>query len=445
MQDKLSRKLTKLQLKITGSEHQQYGISLATEWPMIRLSTRELIRHVILPGFLYIVLFFGGSEIIEHAYLNKLQDSTIHFLHLLRGIFSVFFVGAVVLYSLSRAERSFDNRMEGICNLLNASNEGLIAFDRNWRVVSMNTRANELLGNTDSEEFGSWAETLRQKFQNETEFEALNPAGNVTLRVVALQSHEHGCLLLLHDATQEKKREENWLMTEKMASIGRMSAGLAHEIGTPLNIILGRAELIEETQSNFCKKCEEQPNCGLQKHIQIIFQQIERISNIIQQLLTQARTPESPNKQLFSINSCVENVVNFLRPVLDKKNITLHLSLQENMPELFGFPDQFQQVLINLISNSIDAMEGKKGPVHVSTTSRDHHIELSVTDTGCGISDTNLTRIFDPFFTTKEFGKGTGLGLTVTSNIVRAHGGSIDVRTKLDQGTMISIQLPIAS
>jgi two-component system NtrC family sensor kinase len=130
---------------------------------------------------------------------------------------------------------------------------------------------------------------------------------------------------------------------------------------------------------------------------------------------------------------------------LQKKDITLELSLQDNLPELYGFADQFQQVLINLITNSVDAMEGKAGPVLITTSAQGKDIILAVSDKGCGIPDTNLTRIFDPFFTTKEFGKGTGLGLTVTSNIVRAHGGSIDVRTKIDQGTMVSIRLPLES
>jgi signal transduction histidine kinase len=390
---------------------------------------------------LYIILFFGGSEMIEHIFLNRLQDSTIHLLHFIRGIFSVCFVVAAIMYSLSRAEKSFNNRMESVCGLLNVSNKGIIGFDSAWRVVSLNHQARQMLGDIDSEQFQTWVERLRKEFPDHSEFECPNPAEDRLLRIDALQSHPSGSLLLLHDATTEKKQEEKWLVAEKMASVGRMAAGLAHEIGTPLNIISGRAELIEQMQAKICVDCKHSPECAVQKHIRIIFEQIERISAIIRQLLTQTREP-SVAKQYFDLNTCVERVVEFLQPVFEKNNITLQSHLSRNLPNLYGFPDQFQQVLINLLSNSVDALESG-GRIQVSTKFQDGSIALAVTDSGCGISQTDLTRIFDPFFTTKEFGKGTGLGLTVTSNIVRAHGGTIDVQTKPHQGTSFTIHLPV--
>jgi signal transduction histidine kinase len=409
---------------------------------MIRLSRKELIRHVVFPGILYIILFFGGSEIIEHVFLNQLEDSTIHVLHFVRGIFSVCFVVAAVLYSLWRAEETFNRRMEAICGLLNVSNKGIIAFDSGWDVVSLNPQARQMLGDINSKAFSEWVQRLRKEFHAHTEYECFNPTEDKLLRIDALQSHPNGSLLMLHDATTEKKQEEKWLVAEKMASVGRMAAGLAHEIGTPLNIISGRAELIEQMQANICVDCGHYPNCGVQKHIRIIFDQIERISGIIRQLLTQTREPVSA-KQYFDMNTCVERVAEFLQPVFEKHSITLQSHLQKNLPNLYGFPDQFQQVLINLMSNSVDAMESKGGRIQISTKCENDHVELRVADEGCGISQSDLTRIFDPFFTTKEFGKGTGLGLTVTSNIVRAHGGTIDVRTKPNQGTEFTIHLPV--
>jgi len=408
---------------------------------MIQISRRDLIRHVVFPGLLYIILFFGASEIIEHTYLNQLQDSTIHVLHFIRGIFSVCFVVAAILYSLSRAEESFNRRMEAVCGLLNVSNKGIIGFDSAWRVVSLNHQARQMLGDIHSEEFSDWVQNLRNEFPTHSEFECSNPAEDRVLRVDALQSHPNGSLLLLHDATLEKKQEEKWLVAEKMASVGRMAAGLAHEIGTPLNIISGRAELIEQMQSKICVNCTHSPECAVQKHIRIIFEQIERISAIIRQLLTQTRAPAAA-KQYFDLNTCVERVVEFLQPVLEKNNILLQSHLSRNLPNLYGFPDQFQQVLINLLSNSVDALESG-GRIQVSTVFQNGGVALAVADDGCGISQSDLTRIFDPFFTTKEFGKGTGLGLTVTSNIVRAHGGTIDVQTKPHHGTSFTIHLPV--
>jgi two-component system, sporulation sensor kinase E len=195
-------------------------------------------------------------------------------------------------------------------------------------------------------------------------------------------------------------------------------------------------------QAKTCVYCNHLPECTLQKHIRIIFEQIERISGIIRQLLTQTREPASA-KQYFDLNTCVERVVEFLQPVFEKNNITFQSHLSRNLPNIYGFPDQFQQILINLMSNSVDAINSHGGNIAVSTKYENGFVFLDVADDGCGISQSDLTRIFDPFFTTKEFGKGTGLGLTVTSNIVRSHGGTIDVHTKPNQGTSFSIHLPI--
>jgi signal transduction histidine kinase len=408
---------------------------------MIQLSRRDLVRHVVFPGLLYIILFFGGSEVIEHMLLNRLQDSTIHLLHFIRGIFSVCFVVAAILYSLSRAEESFNRRMESICGLLNVSNKGIIAFDSSWKVVSLNHQAKQMLGDISSKEFQTWVQHLRTEFPSHSNFQCLNPSEDRLLRIDALQSHPSGSLLLVHDATSEKKQEEKWLVAEKMASLGRLAAGLAHEIGTPLNIISGRAELMEQMQAKICVDCNHSKECGVHKHIRIIFEQIERISAIIRQLLTQTREPVSA-KQYFDLNNCVERVAEFLQPVFEKNNILLQPHLSRNLPNLYGYPDQFQQVLINLLSNSVDAIDSG-GRIQVSTRFENGTIALAVTDDGSGISTPDLTRIFDPFFTTKEFGKGTGLGLTVTSNIVRAHGGTIDVHTKPNHGTCFTIHLPI--
>jgi len=408
---------------------------------MIRLSKHDVVRYLALPCFAYIVLFFGGSEIIEHVYLNKLADSMIHWLHLIRGVFSVFFVAGLVLYSLSQAQRSFNFQMESVCSLLNAAKDGLIAFDQLGNVVSHNTRAAELLGSFDAGDFRLWKKNLHEKLKSQKEFECESPDSNSLLRVVALQSHESGTLLLLQDISTAKQTEEQWLIAEKMASVGRMAAGLAHEIGTPLNIISGRAELIQTAQANICGECTHE--CPVEKHTRVIFQQIERISRIIQQLLTQARQT-NVDRELFSLNACVAKVTEFLQHETEKKNIQLQLKLQEDIPRLFGFADQFQQVLINLLTNSMDALE-QGGTIEIITQCRGGCVELSVADSGCGISSDNLTKIFDPFFTTKEFGKGTGLGLTVTSNIIRSHGGSIEVQSKIGKGTRFMIHIPVAA
>lgn len=408
---------------------------------MVRLTPREFIRLIGLPTLIFVILFFGGSELLEHHFYYSLNESTLHLLHTARGILSVFFITVLVYYLLTKAEKNYLHRMDTICSLLNAANQGLIAFDASWSVRSMNSMAAEMLGNTHSTDFRAWSEQLRDKIKAANDVECASPNGEIDLRVIAIQSQGGGHLLLLQDISDEHKSEDQWIITEKMATIGRMAAGLAHEIGTPLNIISGRAELIESMQTAVCAKCDGRSTCAVGKHISVIFQQIERITRIIQQLLSQAREP-ARQKEMFSLNDTVQKVVTFVQPELDKKNIHLNLHLQNNLPEIYGSTDQYQQVLINLLTNAMDAVNGNGGKITISTISEKDHINLIVEDNGSGIPDANLTKIFDPFFTTKEFGKGTGLGLTVTSNIVRSHGGTIDVKSKMDQGTQIIIHLP---
>lgn len=411
---------------------------------MIRLSPSQFLRYVGLPCTVFVILFFGGSELLEHHFYYSLSEPMLHVLHTVRGIFSVFFIAFLVYYSLSRAQESSAQKMETVCSLLNAAKQGLIAFDPSWKVLSHNASAAEMLGSIHTDSFGKWAATLAQRLDDSQEFEIESPDDERLLRVLALQSKEGGYLLLLQDVTAEHKNEDQWLITEKMATIGRMAAGLAHEIGTPLNIISGRAELIESMQSSICDQCDVNTNCAVNKHISVIFQQIERITRIIQQLLAQARGP-ALEKEVFCINNTAQKVIAFLQPELEKKQIHLKLSLQKNIPSIYGSPDQYQQILINLLTNAMDAVEGKAGQIEIKTDFTNQELELRIKDNGVGIPDENLTKIFDPFFTTKEFGRGTGLGLTVTANIVRAGGGRIDVTSKVDHGTEILVRFPASS
>src|SRR5262249_14927394 len=169
---------------------------------MIRLSTQEIYKYLALPCLLYIVLFFGGSEIIEHVYLNKLADSTIHWLHLVRGVISVFFVAAIVVYFPFPAQRDFSHQIESICSLFSSADEGLVAFNADLKVLSFNTRASHLLGGFRTSAFQNWIGLLSTMLNVKNEFEIPSPDGERRLRIVALQSQASGYLLLLQDITE---------------------------------------------------------------------------------------------------------------------------------------------------------------------------------------------------------------------------------------------------
>ncbi len=245
-----------------------------------------------------------------------------------------------------------------------------------------------------------------------------------------------GTALIMRDVTQLKQYESELRQTEKLSFIGQISAGIAHEIGTPLNIILGNAEYLMMDMRFGERNYDE---------LKMIVGETNRIAKLIQQLLDFAR-PKKMRAKAVDLNSEIENVLQLLKSQLDKSSIELSLKLQKNLPFVFGDAAQLQEVFVNLIVNSIHSMENG-GKLVIST----HHkngqdedlIEVIIADTGCGIPEENLPRIFNPFFTTKEVGKGTGLGLAITQRIVQDHKGAISVESKVDKGTSFKLNFPV--
>ncbi|MBI2877541.1 MAG: HAMP domain-containing protein [Candidatus Tectomicrobia bacterium] len=236
----------------------------------------------------------------------------------------------------------------------------------------------------------------------------------------------------LLEATKRKIELERQLQhSEKLAAVGRLAAGLAHEIGTPLNVISGRAEYLLADME------EEDPKA---RSLRTIVVQIERITRIIDRLLGYARA-HSPQIVLTSLARVLSSVLALLDHELDRRGIQVELKLPPGLPHLAVDPHMLQQVFINLLLNALDAMpEGDR--VRIAAEARNDWMEVSVEDAGCGIPAADIPRIFDPFFTTKKPGKGTGLGLSVISGIIQEHGGRIEVTSQVGVGTTFRIHLP---
>ncbi len=225
--------------------------------------------------------------------------------------------------------------------------------------------------------------------------------------------------------TQEQLRQ-----TERLAELGALASGMAHEIGTPMNVILGRAEyLMQRTQ-------EEQTKKGLET----IVTQVERITKIMNQLLTFARRRPS-EQQPIDLKQTVRDCLEILNERIMRHRIQVETDFEAALPTVHADQDHISQVLLNLFINAVQAMpEG--GRLRVGLARADSHVKITVADSGHGISSEHLSKIFDPFFTTKEVGKGTGLGLTVVHGIIQEHGGSIAAKSELGQGTTFTITLP---
>ena len=242
-----------------------------------------------------------------------------------------------------------------------------------------------------------------------------------------------GGVQTFRDITDENQRQVMLCQAEKLAAIGLMSAGIAHEINNPLGNIFGYAKLLLK-DDNLSELQREK--------LAIIAEQAQKGSGVVQGLLDYSRQTAS-HRETVSINSIIEGVVKLLAPQAEKSKITI-VPLLSDIPVITADPRQIEQVLFNLMVNAMQAID-TSGMIRVETVMSDSkHIEIRVKDTGPGVPEDMQCKIFDPFFTTKPVGKGTGLGLSVCVGLIRDHGGSIDVISEAGEGATFIVRLPIA-
>lgn len=235
------------------------------------------------------------------------------------------------------------------------------------------------------------------------------------------------------DITEWKQLQAQLRRTERVAELGTVASGMAHEIGTPMNVILGRAEYLME-------RTKEEP---VKKGLQTIISQVERITRVMNQLLAFARRRPVEHRAL-DLCQIIEDNLEIFQERLSHSNIIVETSFAEGCPLVCADADQMSQVLINLIMNAIHAMpDGGTLRLALASAPDRGMVTLTIADTGHGIPRDVITKVFDPFFTTKEFGKGTGLGLTVVKGIIEEHSGTIEVESEPERGTTVIICLPL--
>lgn len=246
---------------------------------------------------------------------------------------------------------------------------------------------------------------------------------------------------LLEEKEERLRIEAGLRSTERLASLGLLSTGLAHEIGTPLNVIIARSEAL---QRRF-------PGDGhLSKNLNVITAQIDRIARILRRTLDFAR-PRELHKAPVDLPSLVRKVLELLEHRIAQSRILVEESLPDRLPAITADPDQLYEVFLNIVMNAADAMpRGGALSIRVTRVKRRHpeqavesrFVAVEFEDTGCGISSELLHRVFDPFFSTKGVGQGTGLGLSVAYGIAREHGGWIEVESEEGRGTSVTVWLP---
>jgi len=249
-----------------------------------------------------------------------------------------------------------------------------------------------------------------------------NPAGHITI---------------VRDITERKGMQEQLMLTDRLASIGELASGIAHELNNPLTSIIGFSQLLMEKKDTADDVKED---------LGLVHSEAQRAAGIVKNLLTFARK-HAPVKQLSQINGIIEDVLRLRAYEQKVSNIEVIKQFDPKLPQIMIDHFQIRQVFLNLIINAeyFMAEAHNRGTLTITTKRSDNIAMISIADDGPGISKENLSRIFSPFYTTKEVGKGTGLGLSICHGIVAEHSGNIYVRSQLGKGATFVVELPISS
>ncbi len=282
---------------------------------------------------------------------------------------------------------------------------------------------------------------IQQGFVKDREFTLKTLAGNELQALLSSSCQINsggevmGCEGIIKDITQRRNMEQQLLQADKLASLGQLSAGVAHEINNPLGLILGYTQLMLREEPESSQKFED---------LKTIERHTRNCKSIVEALLNFARKTET-KKVLVDVNCAIEQVVTVIRHQFELSGIVVNTHFDPDLPQVLGDTEKLKQVVMNLVMNARQSIS-EAGQINVSTRYdiNKHEIAISVEDTGSGIPTHVINRIFDPFFTTKPTGQGTGLGLSVSYGIVKEHGGEITVDSEPEKGSLFSVSLPAA-
>ena len=342
-------------------------------------------------------------------------------------------------------------------NILESLNDGLAVLNREDRIVRWNRRLEELYGVRHEQAVGRRIDEIFDAafFESLRSARTESPEGAAVYRVPLVTRHDAarrllvnlattplrdsdgaigGTILVIEDISSRAQLEEQLQISEKMASLGLLAAGVAHEVNTPLTGISSYTQMLLQGA---------EPDDPTTRVLQKIEKQTFRAAKIVNGLLNLAR-PAQVDSGPVDINAVVNDVLSLLEHQLRTGSIQVRKELAASSPIVQGIEYKLQQVFLNLFLNARDAMP-KGGWLTIATRGGTDHATIEVADTGAGISADHLSRIYDPFFTTKDIGKGTGLGLSITYGIVQEHGGTITCESSVGQGTRFTLALPLAS
>jgi len=415
-------------------------------WATLTLSSITLVSVV-----------FAAWELVENRYFRDADYLTLHYLYITRGVASslvlTFWAAWFVLRQRRKSEDELRRSNERYRGLLEDFPGGVILYDKDLRVVEWNASAERMYGYSKAEicgrvlptvppeKAGELRELMRQVDRGDPvhDIETLRLARNGTEFPVQLSLRpfrERDQPIHYLEATSDIRERVRWrdamLELEKLTSMGKMAAGTAHHLNSPLAALLLRVQLMRE-------------RAGEDNDLGRLEDGLKFCRHFVQRLLDFSHMGPV-HKDLQDLGATVESVAGFFQPVILAKRATLTTETSEARGlRVCADRNLLETVLLTLLSNALDAVSaGGEIRVRCRPLSSDR-VEIAVSDNGAGISAANLARVFEPFFTTKEPGKGTGLGLAIAKNFVTEHGGSIRLESEPGNGATAIIELPLAA
>jgi two-component system NtrC family sensor kinase len=372
--------------------------------------------------------------------------------------------GTIIRYQGTLTDVTEQRKMEGQLRqqeqfrqkLLESFPDLILVVDLEERYTFASSRIRDLLGYHPEELVGKKIEDLQdhspeflslyrdvasgKQLFAASEYGALHRDGTWrTMRASASQFFDSdnklsGVIMSVRDITVEKKLEQQIIQSERLAAMGQMIGGFAHELNNPLTAILGVSELLREGESNESRV----------KQLTMLHQQARRATEIVQNLMYFSRPP-APGKTPVNLSELVDRTLHLHAYSLRKSNITVDFLIEEGLPQITGDPHQLMQVFLNLMLNAEQAIREarEKGTLRIRLHKTDGHIQVTFTDDGPGISAEILPNIFDPFYTTKRPGRGTGLGLSICKAVLKEHAGNIEAASAPGGGAVFTVSLPI--
>ena len=352
--------------------------------------------------------------------------------------------------------------------VFNAIQEGIIVTDSKGRITYLNDAACALFGLEAAEAIGKpldervrgsdWESLTKSPGPVSHDMEIFYPQNrfiNFYIVPLLMESRDSGAgiddsgqpgspipataeqvghVMILRDITKSRRTAQQTIESERLNALTLLAAGVAHEIGNPLNSLHIHLQLMERG----VQKLHGEAKAELQQSIDIARSEVNRLDSIVTQFLRAIR-PSRPQLHPESLNTIIEEAVRFLTPEIQDRDITVKQELRSDLPLLRLDRDQMKQAFYNVIKNSLEAMK-RRGTLHIRTDMDDTNVIVNFVDTGSGMSAGNLSRVFEPYFTTKS--TGTGLGLLIVRRIVREHGGELSIESNEGEGLTLTIRLP---